>query len=449
MVLLLLLVACAASTPVRIIGMSAIDLLIEDESNRINLYDFGGNVAGLYGDERGSSFEGFLSYGRVSFSDSSGGLEPEITRWGGFLPTDASVTVNTFTALGGLPAGGVFTYRSPQGYAAAARAMYSSTSTYYESSERTDDATSPLFGIAFANHFGTWDAGAMGEYASIKVSNNQDDTEIYASMKTVNGGITMQVSPMFSLGFKGGLGFPAAEMDVFNTDYNASGSAFGGGIQTVGSIPGLAKIGARFDFLNANLSAEATSGNVTVDLGDLHYTDLGIDTRMLFASAFFPLRAGVMVAYGMNHPEFEGEGSSLFDIDMQITTVDVSFGLGYQLPFLLPGFQYSHSNQNSDDKLNDTRVAASTWEVGVGGESSIGPFMLRGGFGMGKADPDTDVDDDEMKHRSLRFGASLAVPLQPYKFEFAFVNTETRPEENPTDSKEVDNSFHLALKLAF
>jgi hypothetical protein len=327
--------------------------------------------------------------------------------------------------------------------------MYSATSTHYEGSNRTDDATSPLFGVAFAKHFGLYDAGAMGEYSSIRISNNQDDTEIYASMKTLNGGFAAQVSPMFTLGFSGGLGFPAAELTIINTDNNFSGSAFSGGVQTIASIPGLAKIGAKLDFLNANLGAEATSGNVTIDLGDLHFTDIGFDTRMLFASALFPFRAGFMVSYGSFHPRFEGQGSSLFDIDMQITAVDFGIGCGYVLPFIMPGFQYNRSNLSTSDNLNDVEIDASAWDLSFGGESKIAPFTLRGGFGMGKEDPDTDADDDEIKNRILSFGISFSMPLQPYKFEFAFVNTETKPEENPTDFKEVDNSFHFAFKTTF
>jgi hypothetical protein len=41
------------------------------------------------------------------------------------------------------------------------------------------------------------------------------------------------------------------------------------------------------------------------------------------------------------------------------------------------------------------------------------------------------------------------MPLQPFKLEVAYVNTETKLEENPTDSKEVDNSIHLAFKTTF
>jgi hypothetical protein len=156
-----------------------------------------------------------------------------------------------------------------------------------------------------------------------------------------------------------------------------------------------------------------------------------------------------MVSYGSFHPEFEGQGSSLFDIDMQITTLDFGVGFGYVLPFFMPGFQYNRSNQSTSDNLNDVDIDANGWDLSLGGESKVTPFTLRGGFSMGKEDPDTDTDDDEMKHRALSFGISFSMPLQPYKFEFAFVNAETRPEENPTDFKEVDNSFHLAFKTKF
>ncbi len=445
----MLLCAYAIASPVRIIGMGMTDLILEDESNRINLYDFGGNVAGLYTDERGSSLEGFLSYGSVSYSDTSGSLEPEITRWGGFIPTDIVLSVNTFTALGGLPAGGVFTYRSPAGYAAAAKTMFSSTSTHYESIDRTDDATAPLFGAAFAKHFGMYDIGAEGEYASITIKNNQDDTEIHASLKTIDAGFAAQVSPLFAFGLNGGLGFPGAEVTLIGTEEDFSGSAFQGGTQGVATITGLGRIGAKVDFINANLGAEMTSGGVTHDIGDLHLSDLNFETRALFASMLFPVRAGAVVGYETFHPEFEGEGTSLFDIDMQMNTVRFGVGLGYMLPMVTPGFQYRLTNQSYADKLNDTEVSAGAWMVGFGAESKLAFLMVRGGFCMGKEDPDKDTDDDETQTRTLSFGASFSMPLQPYKIEFAYVNTETKPQENPEGFKEVDNSLYCALKLQF
>jgi hypothetical protein len=448
-ILILFMIASGAATPVRIIGMGTIDLVIEDESNRINLYDFGGNVAGLYSDERGSSAEGFISYGHVSSSDSNGPREPEVTRWGGFLPMDGGISVNTFTAFGGVPAGGLFTYRSPQGYAAVAKAMYSSTSSHYENLDRTDDATAPLFGIAFSRNFGTFDAGATGEYSGLTITNGRDDSEINASMKTLNGGFAAELSPLFTVGISGGLGFPAADLAISSTDFDLSGNSFSGGIQAIAKVPGLAKLGARLGFLNANLGAEASSGNVTLDLGELDFTDVDFEARALVGSMLFPLRAGAIFSYETFHPEFEGDITSLLDIDMRITTMDFGIGLGYVLPLITPGFQYNLSNEHAADDLNDNEVDASGWDLRFGGESRFGFLTLRGGFGIGKKDPDTDTDDDEMKKRSLSFGTTFSMPMQPYRIEFAYVNTETKPEDNPEEQKEVDDSISLALKLRF
>lgn len=448
-ILMLLIYRGVSASPVRIIGMGMIDLILEDESNRINLYDFGGNVAGLYADERGSSVEGFLSYGNVSYSDSGGSLEPEITRWGGFLPTKAAVSVNTFTTFGGLPAGGVFTYRSPEGYAAVAKTMYSSTSAYHESTDRTDDATAPLFGCAFTRHFGLYDLGAEGEYTSIRITNNQDDTEIHASMKTLGVGFAAQLSPLFAFGLNGGWGFPAGELTVSNTDDNFSGTSFSGALQGIARIPGLAKIGAKLDFINANLEGEVTTGNITRDLGDLRYKDLGFETRILFASMLFPLRAGAMVGYETFHPEFEGEEMSLVDIDVEMNTVNVGIGLGYVLPFITPGFQYTLINRTYSDNINDDEVDTGSWNLGFGVESKLAFVTLRGGWCLGREDPDRGTEDDEMRSRSLSVGGTFSMPLKPYKFEFAYVTTETKPEEHPEDLREVDNSLSLSLKFHF
>jgi hypothetical protein len=176
---------------------------------------------------------------------------------------------------------------------------------------------------------------------------------------------------------------------------------------------------------------------------------MGIDTRVLVASSLFPLRAGAMLSYHTSHPEFSGQGTSLFDIDMKITTVDVGIGFGYALPFITPGFQFNLSNQTASDELADVENDASQWDVRFGGESELSYVTLRGGFGIGKQDPDRDADDDETGSRSISVGGTFSVPLQPYKVEIAYVNTEIKPVENPLDSKEVDNSLYLSFKLNF
>ena len=116
--------------------MGSLDLIIEDESNRINLFDYGKNVAGLYGDENGSSIETYITYGYITNSDSSGARDPEISYWGVNLPSvglsvlsDIRIGVDALPSIAGIPTGVIFTSRMEKGYAFSGSGAFSSTKT--------------------------------------------------------------------------------------------------------------------------------------------------------------------------------------------------------------------------------------------------------------------------------------------------------------------------------
>ena len=123
------------ATSLRIIGMGSLDLIVEDESNRINLFDYGGNIAGLYGDEMGSFIETYVTYGTIRNSDFNGERDPQVTYWGDNIPTDIMFAGFNTTSLEGIPVGAVCTYRMSEGYAFSGTGAYSCRKSESEISE--------------------------------------------------------------------------------------------------------------------------------------------------------------------------------------------------------------------------------------------------------------------------------------------------------------------------
>ncbi len=434
------------ATPARIIGMGFLDLIVDDESNRLNLFDYGRNIAGLYSDERSSTVYTSIAYGTVKQSDPRGTRESEITYWGTALPTETSMMVGTFSQFPGVPIGAVVTYRREDGLAVSGRGLYSKTIIHYKSAQRTEEASWPIGGVAFSRKLGVLDVGARGEYAIISISNNQDDSGANGSLKLLEGGVAANLSPMLDIGISGGFGFPDADVTLPNVENNFSGNSVSAGLQGILKVPGLLKVGAKLDFFTANLSGETTHGNMTINIGDISLTDFSFGSRLLLSSMLFPLKAGLNIDYKTTHPQFEGEGSSFLDFDYTQSSTHIATGMSYAIPFLTPGVQYTLLNESISDNLdNGETVNSSQWDLRFGGEARLTVLSLRAGYIISKYDPDTDTDDDEFKGRSITIGAGLHIPLQPFKVEIAFVNQQTNPE----DYRKTENSLFAVFKMRF
>ncbi len=443
-----LLLCCAPmyATPARIIGMGFLDLIVDDESNRLNLFDYGRNIAGLYRDERGSTVYTSIAYGTVKQSDSGGALESEITYWGVALLSETSMMVSTLSRFPGVPIGAVVTYRMEDRLAISGSGLYSKTTTHSESAQRTEEASWPIGGVAFSRKLGVLDVGARGEYTMISISNNQGDLAVNGSLKLLEGGVAANLSPMLDIGVSAGFGFPDAGFTLSNVENNFSGNSVSAGLQGILSVPGLLKVGAKFDFFNANLSGETTYGNVTINIGDISLTDFSFGSRLLFSSILFPLKAGLSIDYKTTHPQFDGEDLSFLDFDYTQSSTHIGTGMSYAMPFLTPGIQYTLLNENISDNLdNGETVNSSRWDLRFGGEARLTVLSLRAGYIISRHDPNTGTDDDEFKGRSITVGTGLQIPLQPFKVEIAFVNQQTNPE----DYRETENSLSAVFKMRF
>jgi len=451
----LLLFSNLYATPVRIIGMGSLDLVVEDESNLINLFDYGRNVAGLYTDERGSSFESYFSYGNIEYQDSSGTIEPAVSYLGINLPSYFNITMNSLTDVSGIPVCAIFTYRTEKGLAYSGCGAYSSNKWEYDSQDMEEDASMPIGCFLFSKDFGLYSAGASAGYTRVNFTNDQNDDEIYATLKGTDGGVAVHLSPMLEIGISAGFALPEAgtKSEFLGQKYRNTfkGNAFAAGVQGIVRIPGLLKLGTRFDFLNADLDGETKMGNVSVDIGNVGTTDFNLGSRLLFSSILLPVKVGANLDYRRLHPVYNTEETILPGFDNSISSTNFGFGIGYAMVLFTPGLQYEICNISTTDNLgdNDETTNSTNWDLSLGAELNLSVVILRAGYIMGKDDPDRAVEDDESNNRSITGGASIELPLQPFKLELAYVNKETKPVDNPTDRKDVDNSVLVAFRMKF
>jgi len=449
---LFLMVPSVGATSLRIIGMGSLDLVVEDESNRINLFDYGQNVAGFYSDEMGSSIETYVIHGTVGNSDSSGTREPETNYWGINLPyldlsapVDIGIGSNTFSSLSGIPTGVQFNHRAENGFAFGAIGAYSSSSSKYESWNREDMVSMPLGNILFSKDFGVYSAGASGGFGKISYTNNQDSSVINASLKGAQIAGAMHLSPMLDIGVNGGIAFPDASLEASWYRQSFDGNAFSMGVQGISRIPGLMKFGVKFGATSSGLDGKTTFGNITIESGDMNSMDFLFDTKVLFSSILLPLKVGADIGYRKIHTTFNDTLLTISDNSLSVT--DLGFGVSYALPFLTPGIQGNIRNQSSADNLGNAGVANSNqWSVRIGGEFGLNSLSIRAGYIIKKEDPDRDIESDEKSSRSITVGAGI---LLPFKIEIAYVNKETKPVDNPIERKKTDNTVYSALKVSF
>lgn len=425
------------ATPLRIIGMGSLDLIVEDESNRINLFDYGGNIAGLYEDEMGSSIETYVTYGTIRNSDLNGPRDPQITYWGDNIPTDIMFLGFNTASLEGIPVGAVCTYRMSEGYAFSGAGAYSCRKSKFEISEFNESM--PMGVVIVSRDFGKYAAGLSGGYSKLTLTWSPYDTKYYETLVDIKGGLATRLSPMLNIGISGGITIPEVRARGSNYESSGNGNAFSGGFQSIVRVSGLLKSGTRINYLN---------GKLDWDMDKMRVTDLDFDTRLLFSSILFPLKVGASFNYKRTHRVYNS--ISILEYDVSFSVTNFGIGVSYATPFLTPGIQYNLYNKTSTDNLdNGESTNSSKWDVRFGGEVPLTIITLRAGYIIAKEDPDTDRENDESKSRSITLGAGIQFPLQPFKIEVAYVNKETQPVDNPDDSKETENSIYAALKLRF
>ncbi len=412
------------ATPLRIIGMGSLDLIVEDESNRINLFDYGGNVAGLYGDDMGSSIETYVTYGAIRNSDLNGPRDPKITYWGDNIPTDIILLRYNTTSLENIPVGAVCTYRMSEGYAFSGAGAYSCRKTKFEISEYNQSM--PIGGIIVSRDFGKYAAGLSGGYSNLVLTWDPYDIKYYEMLVDIKGGLATRLSPMLNIGISGGIAIPKTKQIGADYESSGKGKAFSGGVQCIVRVPGLLKIGTRINYLN---------GKLDWDTHEMSVSDLDFDTRLLFSSILFPLKVGASLNYKRTHMVYNSISGLVYDVSSSGWSF-FGIGVSYATPFLTPGIQYNLYKTNQ-------------WDIRFGGEIHLSIVTLRTGYVFAKDDPDKGVDDDESNSRSITLGVGIAVPYQPFKIEIAYVNKETKPGHNPLERKEAENTIYAAFRWKF
>jgi hypothetical protein len=436
------------ATPVRIVGMGMLDLIVDDESNRINLFDYGLNIGALYDDERYSSLESYIVHGNVSYSDSGGERDPKISYWGINLPSSLAYSIVSLSYLEGVPTGASVTYRTDKEIAVNVSGFYSKAESEYETANREDYISMPIGGLIFSKRFGSHSGGIGGGFTKISLTNNQDESEVSGSLKGLEIGWCTNLTPMFDMGISGGFGLVDGKADIFGFESTVDGNAIQVGVQGIVKVPGLLRVGMKFNFINSGLDAETSAGNVTVDAGDIDFSEFEIGSRLLFSSMLMPFSLGAHVDYSGNHPVTEDANGNR-QSDVSNSNFSTGVGVSYGMPYFTPGIQFTMSNSSREDKVYDISTSSGQWDIRIGGEVVVTPVAFRAGFIMGKTDPDKDTSDDELSRRSITAGTGLQLPYNPLKFEFAFINTVLEPVDDPEENRTTDNALNLALKMNF
>ena len=443
------------STPIRLIGLGSLNLIVEDESNKLDLFSYGMNVAGLFENEKGSTIKTFIAFGNEK---NSGTNQPDMTYWGINIPSYSAAMLNppmTITNISGIPISANFTYRMEGGYAFDVMGGFSSTTATEKTTNTENYSTMPIAAFIIARDYGQYSAGAGGGYTKIKFTNNENNDEVYATLKVFNGGFGIHLSPLFLLGINGSFGIPDADAKttIINQVYENSfnGNAYSIGLSGIAKIPGLLKLGTNLNLLNGSLDGKAEMGNVSIDIGKASTTNFLLSSRLIFSSPLFPVKIGTNLDYGNVHPKFESPDTTLSGIDNTTQSTNFGFGVSYALPFFTPGIQYDLSNSSTTDNsvTNGNTTKSRMWDLRFGGEFNLLLASLRGGYIIRKSDPDKNVDNDESHRRDIVAGVSVQPPMQPFKVEFAYKNSETKPVDTSVDQKTTDNTLYFALKMKF
>jgi hypothetical protein len=454
-----LLISGLYASSVRIIGTGSLDLIVEDESNKLNLFDYGGNIAGLYNDERGSSVETYLAYGESKHVDKLRDIIIKRKSWGFYEPKSwKSLPFSEpihgflfFTLNSDIPSGVSVTHRFERGFALSYSDRYFQRRVRVgEGAVETEiNTTIPAGTIIISKELGRFSAGLSGGYKKVELSSN--GYKFSESLKEFRTGFVTRLSPMLDVGVSGVYSIPKTSPQKFDIgDIKYKGRIVSGGIQAITRIPGLIKVGTKVNYTDCDLNEQWLEPGDSIVEDTVGVRKFDFDLRFLFSSILFPVKIGANFGYRKLQSDPSNEYGYLNYNQFSRSVVNFGFGFSYELPYFTPGMQYDLYNWSETAVSDSTDIIthANLWEIKLGVEKKIDKLILRGGYFVSREDPNREEEDDRSETMGITTGAGIAFPMKPYRIEFAYVRTKTKLLEDP-QVQITNNSIYSSFKLPF
>ncbi len=450
----------STATPVRLLGMGDLSLVVEDESNMINLHDFGGNVAGLCLDEDRSALEGVFSYSTRELVDTNGVLEPELNIWGDPFPSEIVGLVDHMpplflireTPVSFSPSGGSFIHRTSR-MAVEARGSYSQCSS--DSVGYLRNTNTPFGSVRINRLLGrTFSLGLLGGYTGPKQSDSQGDHE--SSITNLHGGlgVGMRIGRMAVLGGNlnsNRLGIEREYLECHTTT-TFEGRSLGGGLQGILHIPAVLKLGINSGYGKLSTVGETNRDGSVADIGNTEQVDSRSKTRFLTTIPSLPVQLAASAGYGMTSAIFEPSlgGLPLSRTDTTYTEIPLGIGTVYSRSGFILGAEFHYCAAKVRDNEDDWVIRSRRMGGNLGAELSPGEAVsLRGGWAVGLEDPDLEDENDGLLTHRLTGGLGLTLPGRLLKWDLAYNHVVSYPKADSAELKRTGNLFALAIKWSF
>lgn len=447
------------TTELRLMGMGELRLVVEDEANMINLYDFCGNVAGLYMDEPMSTLNGSFNYGTVTQSDSSGTVDPKVSYLGQLLPDILMSCIPDAYKIAlpaGPPLGADFVYRM-ESSAISVRGDFAHLKATFEQTEPEQSITLDVFPSSIVQYNTLFaDRFSLGLQAGYLQAKQTADPEISEStMNNFGGGlgIGLFLSEFTTLGGTFNYIKPKIEVGI-DTSLDKSGFDFG--VHGIFQTPGLFKAGAKFNYNSLSGDASMKMADTTSNIGSLKGSGYGLETKALTTFFLVPVQLAASFGYIRESEKFEESEEvvsvkqvDLGTFDRSISTIPIGLGVIYATPMVTTGGEFHYTTGEETDKIADTSLSSLQLSFNLGTEVNFGVAAIRGGFVMAKSDPDKVREGDEFTTKKFTLGLGLTPPGSMFKGDLAYNYITTSPDENPRKEKTATDLFSLGIKFFF
>jgi hypothetical protein len=442
-------------------GMGELSLVLEDEARMVNLYDFGGNVAGLYLDEPMSTLTGEFSYGRMSTSGPEGlsGSYSKMSYFGDPVQEKIIGHFPSFYSMA-LPAGmplGVDLVHRMESSAVGIKTELAWVKTTSPDTGAAETRTLSMFpstvleyNILFADRVSL---GLEASYLRAKQSTDPGTRDLTMSSFGGGFGVGLLISETVTVGGK--VDFVKPQLQVGIEDTTVSGGGFGISMQGMYHVFGLFRAGANLRYRTISKNPILEALNVAADTRAANTSDLVFQTKALTTFFLIPTQLGVSIGYTRESVDFEGvealeEGKQaevgVFEGDF--STIPISFGVVYTTPGVTAGGELHYTMGRETRKGDDTSVGSSILSLNLGTEVGFGVAAIRSGFIMSTSDPDNGAEHDASTTKKFTLGLGLSHPGRNLQGDLAYNYVISTFEEAP-DVETNTNLFSLGFKLLY
>ncbi len=450
-------------TELRLMGMGDIGLVVEDESNMINLYDFGGNVAALYMDEPMSTAKAGFNYVSLTESDSTGDLA-KLTQIGGRPPermTDYVPLRYRWVLPEGIPLGAEMTYRTEE--VAVRVAADLAHASLADEGEEPDTSvtfnTLPNGVVQYSTLLGDqWALGLQVGYLRATESWDPDVLAKNTNSFSAGAGLALTVSEFVTVGGTIDYFKPTLETDTDSTAADLTGNGYDVGLQGVFRAFGLVNAGARIEYGSFSGDATGFMDDTLYETGSANSSHLSVEAKALTEFFLIPVQMGLTIGYSSQDGDVElEEGATFLGIAMEdeferfrggISTLPLGVGLIYSTHAVTLGGEFHYALGSVSDEATGESMGMSTIGFKVGTEVSMGIAEFRGGFVYSKSSPNEDEWFDPTTTTNFTLGAGV-IPLgTPVKAEFAY-NHITHSLDDGIGSEIATDLIAVGVKMYF